>query len=120
MLSREIEFQVCLFYWQQCEFTESQTSGVGRKGAIISALCAPSSVSSSENYDLFSSEMKTCHPEHFQCTSGHCVPKALACDGRADCLDASDESACRKYLLAGGSVHLSAHEGQFRHSPLLS
>jgi hypothetical protein len=50
----------------------------------------------SRNDELFFSEMRSCHPEHFQCTSGHCVPNELKCDGRADCLDASDESTCCK------------------------
>lgn len=61
----------------------------------------------SGNDRLFSSEMRTCHPEYFQCKSGHCVPDDLKCDGMIDCLDASDETACRKCLHACGIVYLN-------------
>lgn len=45
---------------------------------------------------VFLAELLTCRPGFFQCDSGHCVPAALKCDGRADCLDLSDETSCRK------------------------
>lgn len=50
------------------------------------------------NDSLFSPEVMTCHPGYFQCSSGHCIPDQMRCDGFADCLDASDEATCRKFL----------------------
>lgn len=59
------------------------------------------------NNSLFSSEMRTCHPGYFQCKSGHCVPNELKCDGIIDCLDASDEAVCRKFLDIRGTIYLN-------------
>lgn len=55
---------------------------------------------------FFSSDMRTCHPDYFQCGSGHCVPNQLKCDGTADCPDATDESTCRKFLHISDSIYL--------------
>ena len=35
-----------------------------------------------------------CDLEEFQCGSGHCVEKAVRCDGNFDCMDKSDEEQC--------------------------
>lgn len=49
-----------------------------------------------DQYFILCAELRTCRPGTFQCTSGHCIPEALKCDGFADCLDYSDESTCRE------------------------
>ena len=80
-----------------CAFAVSQSQGVDRN--VMKYLLCSMGLRTTRPYcsdSLFSSEMKTCQPGYFQCQSGHCVPEHLTCDGIADCLDASDEAACRK------------------------
>lgn len=40
----------------------------------------------------------SCTGDEFMCTDGNCVSVSFRCDGDPDCLDASDEADCRKYL----------------------
>ena len=35
-----------------------------------------------------------CDPERLFCKSGECIDVAKRCDGRVDCVDASDEANC--------------------------
>lgn len=41
----------------------------------------------------------TCNPSEFRCGDGCCVDGFLECDGTADCLDASDEANCQRYVI---------------------
>ncbi|XP_060030168.1 kunitz-type protease inhibitor 1 [Erinaceus europaeus] len=40
----------------------------------------------------------TCSPSEFRCADGCCVDSFLECDGTSDCLDASDEANCQRYI----------------------
>lgn len=40
----------------------------------------------------------TCSPSEFRCADGCCVDSFLECDGTSNCLDASDEANCQRYI----------------------
>lgn len=33
----------------------------------------------------------TCTTTEFKCSNGQCIPKALMCDGKMNCIDGGDE-----------------------------
>lgn len=40
----------------------------------------------------------TCAKDEFNCTDGNCIWNDLFCNGRADCLDNSDEKDCKEHV----------------------
>lgn len=62
-------------------------------------------------------ELRTCHPGYFQCDSGHCIAERFKCDGSADCLDFTDETSCREFLLFFLSIHNSWLEARIKQIP---
>ena len=51
----------------------------------------------------------------FRCTDGTCVLVSVVCDHQPDCIDSTDETACREYIIRliltfGGSKHRQVHD----------
>lgn len=49
-----------------------------------------------------------CQEDELKCANHECVSRDRWCDGRADCLDSSDEWDCGKLLVLPPAVHSSA------------
>lgn len=40
-----------------------------------------------------------CMPGQFRCATGQCIDAGFRCDHQIDCLDRSDETGCRKFVM---------------------
>lgn len=53
---------------------------------------------SDEEDSLCVTQLPTCAPQQYMCSSGQCIELSKVCDGVTDCTDSSDERGCGETL----------------------